>query len=101
MGLFDNRLKQLRTVAWIEGLSYLILLFVAMPMKYFADQPAMVRYVGMIHGLLFVLFIINTIQAKIEYGWSGGHMMRVMGTSLIPFGMIMFDRMVQEKEVPG
>lgn len=97
MNLFDNRLKQLRIVSWIEGLSYLLLLFVAMPLKYIADQPEMVRSVGMIHGLLFVLFIIVAIQAKIEYNWPGRLLMRVFGTAFIPFGMIWLDKMVQGK----
>ena len=98
MSLFTNRMKQLRIVAWLEGISYLVLLFVAMPMKYFAGDPGLVRSVGMVHGLLFVLFVLSAIQAKIEYGWSGGRLMRVIGTSLIPFGMILFDRMVRAPE---
>ncbi len=98
MNSFDKRLRLLRIVAWLEGLSYLYLLFVAMPLKYIADQPAMVKYSGMVHGLLFVLFTLNTVQAKIEQGWSTGRMMRVIGTSLIPFGMVMFDRILREPE---
>jgi integral membrane protein len=96
MSLFENRMKQLRVVAWIEGISYIILLFVAMPMKYFAGAPAMVRTVGMIHGLLFVLFTITAFQAKIEYGWNARRFLRVFLTSFIPFGMIMLDRMAEE-----
>jgi integral membrane protein len=98
MSLFDNRMKQLRAVAWIEGISYLVLLFIAMPMKYFGGQPEMVRIVGMIHGLLFVLFTIVAFQAKIEYSWTGRRFMRVFLTSFIPFGMVMFDRMVHAPE---
>jgi integral membrane protein len=98
MGSFDNRLKLLRIVAWIEGLSFLFLLFVAMPMKYLAGQPALVRSGGMVHGLLFVLFTIYVIQAKIEQRWSGGRLMRVMGTAFIPFGMVLFDRMLKVSE---
>ena len=95
---FNDRLRQLRVVAWLEGISFLLLLFVAMPMKYFAGQPGMVRTVGMIHGLLFVLFTLSAFQAKIEQGWSGRRFMRVFLTSFIPFGMIMFDRTVLTPE---
>ena len=94
----DNRLKYLRIVSWIEGLSYLILLFVAMPMKYFAGRPEMVRTVGMIHGVLFVLFTIQAVQAKIELGWSGRRLLRVFGTAFLPFGMILLDRMLRTPE---
>jgi integral membrane protein len=98
MGSSDNRLKLLRIIAWIEGLSFIFLLFVAMPMKYFAGDPALVRSGGMVHGLLFVLFTVYVIQAKIEHGWSGSRLMRVMGTAFIPFGMVLFDRMLQSPE---
>lgn len=95
MSFFNDRLKRLRILAWIECMSFLVLLFVAIPMKYLADQPAMVRYTGLVHGLLFVLFVLSAVQAKIEYDWSGGRLMRVIGTAFIPFGMIVFDRMQQ------
>jgi integral membrane protein len=98
MSMFDNRMKQLRAVAWIEGISYIVLLFVAMPMKYFAGAPAMVRTVGMIHGLLFVLFTITAFQAKIEYGWPGRRFWRVFLTAFIPFGMLMLDRATGSSE---
>ncbi len=102
MSFFNNRLKQLRVVAWLEGLSFLLLLGVAMPMKYMAGDPSLVRSVGMVHGLLFVLFVFNAVQAKIEYRWSGGRLMRVIATSFIPFGMILFDRMAEPpQEVAG
>ena len=58
MNILNDRLGQLRLIAWIEGISFLLLLFVAMPMKYLADRPSMVRILGMAHGLLFVLFIL-------------------------------------------
>ena len=46
----------LRRVALAEAVSYLILVAIAMPLKYLADQPLAVRYVGMAHGVLFILF---------------------------------------------
>ena len=95
MSFFENRLKQLRAVAWLEGLSFLLLLFVAMPLKYLAGEPGMVRSVGMIHGVLFVAFVIYAVQAKIELGWSGRRLMRLLGTAFIPFGMIFFDRALE------
>jgi integral membrane protein len=98
MSTSDNRLKKLRAVAWLEGISFLILLFVAMPMKYIGGDPTMVRTFGMVHGLLFALFLITTIQAKIELDWPGGRLARVIGTALIPFGMVVFDRIVRAPE---
>jgi integral membrane protein len=98
MSFFDNRLTRFRAIAWIEGISYIFLLFVAMPMKYIGGQPAWVRYSGLVHGLLFVLFIINAIQAKIEYSWSRRRLLLMIATSFVPFGMIWFDRLLEAPE---
>jgi integral membrane protein len=54
----DSRLlKRFRLVATLEGISFLVLLFVAMPLKYFAGMPKAVSVVGMAHGLLFVAYM--------------------------------------------
>lgn len=95
MKIFSNRLWQLRLLAWIEGISYLILLFIAMPMKYFAEQPQLVRITGMIHGVLFVVFCINAVQAKIELNNSMRWLVRMLLTAFIPFGMILADRWIE------
>ncbi|MBF9224019.1 DUF3817 domain-containing protein [Hymenobacter ruricola] len=60
-------LGRLRLVAILEGVSFLVLLLVAMPLKYLAGQPQAVRPVGMAHGLLFVLYCFLLIQQKIFY----------------------------------
>lgn len=95
MSIFSNRLRQLRLLAWIEGVSYLILLFIAMPMKYFAEQPQLVRVTGMIHGVLFVLFCINAVQAKMELNKSTRWLLKILLTAFIPFGMILADRWIE------
>ena len=59
---------RLRLIAFLEGLSLLVLLGIAMPLKYLAGQPAAVRYVGMTHGLLFVLYVLLVIQVAIGTG---------------------------------
>ncbi|RYZ34498.1 MAG: DUF3817 domain-containing protein, partial [Myxococcaceae bacterium] len=52
-----SALRQLRLIAFLEGLSFLGLLFVAMPVKYLLGQPLAVRVAGSVHGLLFLLFV--------------------------------------------
>lgn len=94
MSIYDSALKQLRAISWIEGISYLALLGIAMPMKYLADDATIMRSVGMVHGMLFVLFIVKALQAKIEYSWTIGRMLLAIGTALLPFGMVLLDRMV-------
>ena len=51
-------IQTLRIIGLLEGISFLLLLFIAMPMKYMLDNPVLVKYVGMGHGVLFMLFLI-------------------------------------------
>ena len=98
MASVDNsRLKKLHLIAWIEGISYLFLLLVAMPLKYLAAMPEVNYVAGMIHGALFLLFSLAVLQAKIEYRWPLGRAARIWLTAFVPFGMVLIDRMVAER----
>ncbi|MES2558358.1 MAG: DUF3817 domain-containing protein [Bacteroidota bacterium] len=78
-------------VAFLEGISYLILVFIGMPLKYFAGQPEMVKQVGMAHGLLFVLFVLTLVQASMENDWKWSKALKAFVTSLLPFGTFWFE----------
>ena len=75
-----------RVVAFLEGLSYILLLFIATPIKYFADDPQYVKMLGMPHGLLFILYIILAFMLKQENTWFKEHFKMVLLASIIPFG---------------
>ncbi|MFT5048745.1 MAG: integral membrane protein [Chlamydiales bacterium] len=89
---FDLPTARLRSAAILEGISYLLLLFVAMPLKYLADQPLPVRITGSIHGALFVWLGILTLGAMRSRGKGLGWGIRVGVASLIPFGTFALDR---------
>ena len=82
---FDTPPARLRAVAFLEGLSYLLLLGVAMPLKYLAGEPMAVRITGSLHGLLFVLLVAATLAAM-RRGKPFGFGVRVAVASLVPFG---------------
>ena len=84
--LMSSRLGWLRIVAFMEGMSFLILLFIAMPLKYFVGLPEMVRVVGMAHGVLFVLYIPLVLYVKLELKWSLLKTGIALLASIIPFG---------------
>ena len=63
-------IQTLRVVGLLEGLSFLLLLFIAMPMKYMFDNPVLVKYVGMGHGVLFILFLIVLFAVCEKQKWS-------------------------------
>jgi len=85
-------LGRLRLIAFVEGVSYLILLFVAMPLKYFFEQPQAVRSVGSIHGFLFVAYVLLVFLTKIEHRWDWAKTRLLLLISLIPFGNFYADK---------
>jgi integral membrane protein len=82
----------LRIVAFLEGVSFLILLFIAMPLKYLAGQPLAVRVVGLIHGILFLVFLVALYRAARARQWPGRRSALAFVASLVPFGTFVLDR---------
>lgn len=93
----ENALIRFRRIAIIEGISYLLLLFIAMPLKYFADQPLPVKYLGWVHGVLFVAFCVLLLGAWTERKWSFGKATLAFISSLLPFGTFFFDREIRRE----
>jgi integral membrane protein len=87
-----------RKIAFAEGLSFLILLFIAMPMKYFAGMPLAVTIIGSIHGGLFVAFIILAYAVKEKYNKSLRWGIKAFLASIIPFGTFYMDREWKKEE---
>ncbi len=83
---------RVRAVGMVEGLSFLILLGIAMPLKYFAGMPLAVRIVGMAHGVLFILFLLVIVQAWGNKALSFRQAVMAGIASLIPFGPFLIDR---------
>jgi integral membrane protein len=91
-------LGRLRFIGWWEAVSFLVLLGVAMPLKYLAGEPMAVRIVGMAHGILFMLYVLSAIQAALEYGWSWRRTALVLLASVIPAGPFLVDAKILREE---
>ena len=91
-------LGRLRLVGNVEGISYLVLLFIAMPLKYLAGMPLAVRAVGMAHGVLFVLFVVALLHAAAVRRWPLLRTALALASSLVPFGTFVLDRSLWEEE---
>ncbi len=85
-------LGRLRLIGCVEGWSYLLLLFVAMPLKYLAGEPGAVRVVGMAHGILFIACVLAAFHAHLHFRWSIGRTALILGSTLVPFGTFVVDR---------
>lgn len=85
-------IRRFRWVAILEGISFLVLLFIAMPLKYMADMPLPVKYVGWAHGILFICYIILAIPLFTRLKWPIERVYGVGIASLLPFGTFVLER---------
>ena len=92
-----TELRQFRLTALMEGWSYLILLFIAMPLKYGAGLPLAVRVVGSVHGLLFIVFMVTLYRVLRARKWPIGRAARAFVCSVIPFGAFVFDASLRKE----
>lgn len=91
-------LKSLRIVGIAEGISFLVLLGIAMPLKYLADMPMAVKVTGWIHGALFILFLGLAWAVMDKYRQSFLWLGTGFVASLIPFGTFFWDRKLKQLE---
>jgi integral membrane protein len=89
--LFSTSLGKLRIIAFLEGISFILLLAIAMPLKYYWGLPEAVRIVGMAHGILFLLYIFYVILVRTEYNWSLKTTFLAIIASVLPFGTFVAD----------
>ena len=94
MSLPATPLARLRLVGLLEGVSFLVLLLVAMPLKYFAGQPLAVRYVGMAHGVLFMLYLLALVPVALDRRWGWKTCALAVLASVLPAGPFVFDARV-------
>lgn len=90
--------KRFKWISLIEGLSFLILLFIAMPLKYIMDMPLAVTYVGWAHGLLFILYIYTVFPTASKLKWEFGRTFFALLASILPFGPFIFDRNLRKNQ---
>lgn len=100
--MLGSPLRRLRAIGLLEGISYLVLLLIAMPLKYLADWPLAVRIVGTVHGGLFILFILSVAEVTIRRPWWSPLFWGAAAlASVVPCGTFIFDRWLQRVETPG
>ena len=95
--MLKGPINRLRFIGNIEGVSYLVLLFLAMPLKYFANMPMMVTWVGWIHGFLFVLYCFSILEVKLSMSWNMGTSLIPFIAALVPFGPFLIDNWLKKK----
>ena len=84
--------KTFRVVAFLEGVSYILLLFIAVPIKYWGGDEQWVKLLGMPHGVLFVGYILMAILLKGEQNWNSIEFITILICSILPFGTFYVDK---------
>lgn len=90
--------KRFRMISLTEGISMVVLVFVAMPLKWIFDLPDMVTYVGWIHGVLFILYILVLFPTSRKLRWPFQNAMFALIAAVLPFGPFLFDRKLRKQE---
>ncbi|MCE9606586.1 MAG: DUF3817 domain-containing protein [Planctomycetia bacterium] len=97
--MLSTPIRRLCFIGVVEGISYLLLLGVAMPLKYLAGYPSAVRIVGSAHGALFILFFASVLEVSIRRPWWSGRFWKyAFVASLLPFGTFWFDAWLKKVE---
>ncbi|APY07104.1 hypothetical protein BWZ20_01755 [Winogradskyella sp. J14-2] len=85
-------LPTFRIVALLEGVSYILLLFLATPLKYFANDPKYVKILGMPHGLLFIAYVVMAVLMSKNMKWNSRTLWIILLAAIIPFGTFYIDK---------
>lgn len=94
-------LGRLRAIGLLEGVSFLVLLGIAMPLKYLAGMPEAVRVVGWAHGVLFILFVAAVGEVTLEREWPWQRVLVALVAAVLPFGTLVLDaRLRREAAAP-
>ena len=80
-----------RIIAFLEGLSYILLLFIASPLKWLYNNDAYVKILGMPHGLLFIIYLIMAVVIRPKFEWTNKTFIIILLAALVPFGTFYVD----------
>ncbi len=97
--MFSSPINQFRLMGFLEGLSLLVLLFIAMPLKYVVGYPEAVTYVGSLHGVLFIMYLATIAYVTFKIRWSFIWVSSAIAVAFIPFGNLVFDTKVRKHHI--
>jgi integral membrane protein len=84
--------KQFKIVAFLEGVSFLLLLGIAMPLKYIFDMPSPTQVIGMAHGILFIAYVLMVVIIRKQLNWNLKTTALALTASVLPFGPFVVDK---------
>jgi integral membrane protein len=97
----SEHIDRVRLLGYVEGVSFLLLLGIAMPLKYLAGQPGMVSVVGMLHGVLFLLYVGAVGHIAAVRRWPIRRVLLAWVAAVVPFGPFVLDGHLREDARPA
>lgn len=94
----NNKISLLRITGFAEAASWLLLLGIAMPLKYIWNKPEAVKIVGWIHGMLFILYVFLAVMVAKERRWKISKLINAVISAFIPFGTYFFDARLKKEQ---
>jgi integral membrane protein len=94
----SSAIRQLRIIGLCEGASFLVLLGIAMPLKYLAGMPGAVRAVGMAHGVLFVLYVAALVHVQLTAQWRLKRSLALFVAAILPLGPFLAERWLRDQQ---
>ncbi len=96
--LFKTKIGRLRIIGFLEGISLLVLIFIAMPMKHYYNNPSLTKFLGPVHGAIFLLFLFNTLSVGVEQNWKfKTTTWKIIVACFVPFGTFYIDSKILSK----
>ncbi len=99
--LIDSSIGRLRLNGYAEGITFIILLFIALPLKYFNSSPDLFRLVSWIHGILLIQFLHQSFVVKEEENFPSLFLLIALIAAFLPFGTFIFDRWLKKQQTQG
>jgi len=93
--------KRMRHLGVAEGISFLLLLGIAVPIKYIAGNPALVKILGPIHGVLFIVYVLAVFLAARVLRWGRWKIITALAAAVIPFGTFVLDAQLRKETETG
>lgn len=97
ISLLKTKIGRLRFIGYLEGISLLMLIFIAVPSKYIFDHPALTKLLGPVHGAIFLLFLLNLFSTALELNWKAKTTWKIIIACFIPFGAFYIDSKILRK----
>ena len=94
-----KNIQQLRWIGFVEGVSYVILLIISMPLKYYFEFPMAVKVNGWIHGILFIVYIFAVLKTAWLVKWNYSRTAISLIASLIPLATFVLDRSLKKEQI--